>query len=179
MSQTLQYKGYDGSVLYSAEDKLLHGRILGIRDMVSFGGAGVKSLERNFKAAVDEYLAFCKAEGKKPNKPFKGSLKIRISRGLHQRAAQYAEEHEMKLNAVVQQALREYLAQAELTASRWSRAPSTAPTSSNPTPTTSSRGYWTRYSYRHLHLVTIGIQRVRSGRRWEPSSPDVSHGSRP
>lgn len=46
MSGTLQYKGYDGSVLYSAEDGVLHGRILGIRDMVS-------------KAAVDEYLAFC------------------------------------------------------------------------------------------------------------------------
>jgi predicted HicB family RNase H-like nuclease len=32
---------------------------------------------------------------------------------LHQRAALYAEEHEMKLNAVVQEALREYLTQAE------------------------------------------------------------------
>jgi hypothetical protein len=35
MSQTLQYRGYDGSVLFSAEDRVLHGRILGIRDMVS------------------------------------------------------------------------------------------------------------------------------------------------
>jgi predicted HicB family RNase H-like nuclease len=73
MSQTLKYKGYDGSVLYSAEDRILHGRILGIRDMVSFGGADVKGLERNFKAAVDEYLAFCKAEDKTPDVPFKGS----------------------------------------------------------------------------------------------------------
>jgi predicted HicB family RNase H-like nuclease len=74
MSQTLQYKGYDGSVLYSAEDRLLHGRILGIRDMVSFEGTGVKSLEKNFRGAVDEYLAFCKAEGKTPDVPSKGSF---------------------------------------------------------------------------------------------------------
>ena len=113
MSQTLQYKGYDGSVLYSAEDRLLHGRILGIRDMVSFGGTGVKSLERNFKGAVDEYLAFCDAEGKTPDVPFKGSFNIRISQDLHQRAALYAEEHDLKLNAVVQEALREYLTHAE------------------------------------------------------------------
>jgi predicted HicB family RNase H-like nuclease len=113
MSRTLQYKGYDGSVLYSAEDKLLHGRILGIRDMVSFEGTDVKSLEKNFKAAVDEYLAFCAAEDKTPDLPFKGSFNVRISRDLHQRAALYAEEHELKLNAVVQLALKEYLTHAE------------------------------------------------------------------
>src|ERR1035441_7478794 len=109
MGQTLQYKGYDGSVLYSAEDRVLHGRILGIRDMVSFEGSDVKSLETNFKAAVDEYLAFCAAEGKTPDVPFKGSFNVRIPQDLHQRAARYEEEHEMKLNAVVQQALKEYL----------------------------------------------------------------------
>lgn len=113
MSQTLQYKGYDGSVLYSAEDRLLHGRILGIRDMVSFEGRDVESLEGNFQVAVDEYLAFCKTEGKTPDVPFKGSFNIRISQELHQRAALYAEEHNLKLNAVVQEALREYLTLAE------------------------------------------------------------------
>ncbi len=113
MSQTLEYRGYDGSVLYSAEDRVLHGRILGIRDMVSFEGTDVKSLQRNFKAAVDEYLAFCKAEGKTPDVPFKGSFNIRISQDLHQQAALYAEEHDLKLNAVVQQALKEYLTHTE------------------------------------------------------------------
>lgn len=113
MSQTLQYKGYDGSVLYSAEDRLLHGRILGIRDMVSFDGTGVKSIEKNFRGAVDEYLEFCKAEGKSPDVPFKGNFNVRVPQDLHQRAAQYAVEHDLKLNAVVQEALREYLTHAE------------------------------------------------------------------
>ena len=113
MSQTLKYRGYDGSVLYSAEDRLLHGRILGIRDMVSFDGTGVKSIEKNFRGAVDEYLEFCKAEGKTPDVPFKGNFNVRVPQDLHQRAALYAEEHEVKLNAVVQDALREYLTHAE------------------------------------------------------------------
>ena len=113
MSQTMQYKGYDGYLKYSAEDRLLHGRILGIRDMVSFEGADVKNLERNFKAAVDEYLSFCHAEGKNPDVPFKGSFNVRIPRDLHQKAALYAEEHDRKLNAVVQEALQEFLTQAE------------------------------------------------------------------
>jgi predicted HicB family RNase H-like nuclease len=113
MSQTLKYRGYDGSVLYSAEDRLLHGRILGIRDMVSFDGTGVKSIEKTFRGAVDEYLEFCKAEGKTPDVPFKGNFNVRVPQDLHQRAAQYAVEHDLKLNAVVQVALREYLTHAE------------------------------------------------------------------
>jgi predicted HicB family RNase H-like nuclease len=113
MGQTLQYKGYDGSVEYSAEDRLLHGRILGIRDMVVYGGASIREIEKNFRGAVDEYLAFCKAGGKTPDVPFKGSFNVRIPQELHQRAAQYADEHDVKLNAVVQLALKEYLTHAE------------------------------------------------------------------
>lgn len=69
MSQTVEYKNYNGSVLYSAEDKLLHGRIIGIRDSVIYDGVDLPTLTQNFRGAVDEYLAFCKAEGKTPNTP--------------------------------------------------------------------------------------------------------------
>jgi len=112
MSQTLQYKDYDGSVEYSAEDRILHGSLLGIRDAVTFEGVDVDSLEANFRAAVDEYLAFCAAEGKTPDQPFKGSFNIRVGPDLHKRAALYAEAHKQKLNTVVSKALEEFLTQA-------------------------------------------------------------------
>jgi len=112
MSQTLQHKGYDGSVEYSAEDRLLHGSLLGIRDGVVYEGSDVDSLESNFRAAVDEYLAFCAAEGKTPDKPFKGSFNIRVGSELHKRAALFAEENNQKLNTVVSKALEEFLTQA-------------------------------------------------------------------
>ncbi|MGD0938346.1 MAG: type II toxin-antitoxin system HicB family antitoxin [Terracidiphilus sp.] len=112
MSQTLRYKGYDGSVEYSAADRVLHGSLLGIRDSVVYEGADVDSLESNFRAAVDEYLAFCTAEGKTPDQPFKGSFNIRVGPELHKRAALFAEEHHQKLNNVISKALEDYLAQA-------------------------------------------------------------------
>ena len=112
MSQTLQYKSYNGSVLYSAEDKVLHGRIVGIRDVITYEGSDVKSLERNFKAAVEEYLKFCSKEGKTPDTPFKGSFNVRLGPDLHKRAALYAEEHDKKLNAVVHEAIEKYLSRA-------------------------------------------------------------------
>jgi predicted HicB family RNase H-like nuclease len=109
MSQTLQYRGYDGSVEYSAEDRLLHGSLLGIRDAVVYEGVDVDSLESNFRAAVDGYLAFCGVEGKVPDQPFKGSFNIRVGPDLHKRAALFAEAHHQKLNTVVSKALEEFL----------------------------------------------------------------------
>ncbi|HTD95497.1 MAG TPA: type II toxin-antitoxin system HicB family antitoxin [Edaphobacter sp.] len=113
MSQTLEYRGYDGSVLYSAEDKLLHGKIIGIRDAVLYDGVDIPTLEQNFRGAVDEYLEFCKTEGRTPNTPFKGSFNVRVPQELHKRAVLYAEEHNRKLNAVVHDALQEYLTHTE------------------------------------------------------------------
>jgi predicted HicB family RNase H-like nuclease len=72
VSQTLSYKGYDGSVEYSAEDRVLHGSLLGIRDAIVYERVDVDGLESNFRAAVDEYLAFCEEEGKSPSQPFQG-----------------------------------------------------------------------------------------------------------
>jgi predicted HicB family RNase H-like nuclease len=72
----------------------------------------VDSLESNFRAALDEYLAFCAAEGKTPDQPFKGSFNIRVGPDLHKRAALFAEAHHQKLNAVVSKALEEFLTQA-------------------------------------------------------------------
>jgi predicted HicB family RNase H-like nuclease len=112
MNETLQYKGYNGSVLYSAEDRILHGRVVGIRDAVTYEGSDVNSLERNFRKAVDEYLRFCKEEGKTPDTPFKGSFNVRLGHDLHKRAALYAETHNQKLNAVVHDALEEFLGRA-------------------------------------------------------------------
>ena len=111
-TSTLEYKGYNGSVQYSADDRLLHGNVLGIRDMITYEGVDVASLEHNFHAAVDEYLHFCAEEKKSPDLPYKGTFNVRLSPELHKRAALFASEHETKLNRVVSEALEQYLSRA-------------------------------------------------------------------
>ena len=106
---SLQYKDYFGSVEYSPEDHVLHGQLFGIRDVVTYEGEDVRALEANFAGAVDEYLAFCAAEGKKPDKPFKGTFNVRVTPDLHRRTAQYASEQGKKLNSVVTEALEKML----------------------------------------------------------------------
>jgi predicted HicB family RNase H-like nuclease len=53
----MEYRGYRGAVRYSAEDRLMHGRILGMDDVVNFEGVDVDELEQAFHEAVDDYLA--------------------------------------------------------------------------------------------------------------------------
>lgn len=65
MRAMLEYKGYLGSVAYSAEDGVLHGRLEFIRDLVTYEGKDVKGLKAAFQEAVDDYLELCEAEGRK------------------------------------------------------------------------------------------------------------------
>lgn len=63
------YKGYSAAVLWYEEDKLYCGILADIPDMVTFHGSTIAEAEEHFKAAVDDYLAFCKEVGKEPEKP--------------------------------------------------------------------------------------------------------------
>jgi predicted HicB family RNase H-like nuclease len=109
MNTLLEYKGYLGSVRYGDDDEVLHGRLEFIRDLVTYEGADAKRLKAAFREAVDDYLALCEAEGRKPDVPLKGSFNVRPGRDLHRRAVLHAKRHGVNLNTVVSDALRSYL----------------------------------------------------------------------
>jgi predicted HicB family RNase H-like nuclease len=62
---TLTHKGYAARVEFDAEDRIFHGRIAGIRDIVTFHGESVKELLAAFEEAVDDYLATCEKLGQR------------------------------------------------------------------------------------------------------------------
>ena len=66
--ETLEYRGYHTIIHFSPDDACLYGKIEGIDDLVSFEGNTEAELERDFHAAVDDYLDFCKEIGKEPDK---------------------------------------------------------------------------------------------------------------
>ncbi len=116
MSTMLEYKGYLGSIEYSDDDEVLHGRLEFIRDLVTYEGDDAKSLKVAFRGAVDDYLALCEAEDRKPDVPLKGSFNVRPGRDLHRRAMLYAKRRGINLNTVVSDALRRHLERDEHTA---------------------------------------------------------------
>ena len=109
MSTLLEYSGYFGSVEYSDDDEVFHGRLEFIRDLVTYEGSDAKSLKTAFQEAVDDYLALCKSEAREPDVPLKGSFNVRPGRDLHRRAMVYARRKGLTLNTVVSDALRHYM----------------------------------------------------------------------
>jgi len=105
MKNTLEYKGYVGSLEFSEEDSLLFGKVLGIRSLISYEGESAKELLEDFHQAVDDYLSLCEETGTEPEKPFKGSFNIRISSELHKRLFIEAASRNMSLNSLVAEKL--------------------------------------------------------------------------
>lgn len=105
----LMYKGFHGTVRYDAESMTLVGKISGINDLVTFETDDPKAVRTEFEKAVNDYLAFCKDVGKKPEKEYKGSFNVRIPPELHKRLALKAEAEGESLNKTVEHAIRKYI----------------------------------------------------------------------
>ena len=110
MSKFIKHKDYYGSVEYSAEDNILHGKVMFIRSLITYEAKDVTGLKKVFKNAIEEYLVDCKKRKVKPELPLKGSFNVRISAELHRKAVLYANENDTNLNNVVAKALEHELA---------------------------------------------------------------------
>ena len=109
MKNTMEYKGYVGSVEFSEEDKVLFGQVMGIRSLISYEGTTVQELLEDFHGAVEDYLELCQVQGIEPERAYKGSFNVRISPELHRRAAICAAARNMSLNSLVEQSLEKYV----------------------------------------------------------------------
>lgn len=112
MSNYIHYKDYTGSMEFSEEDAVFHGRVIGIRAMISFEGDSVNAIVEDFHSAIDEYLALCEKKGIQPERPFKGSFNVRIQPELHRQAAAAASTRGISLNAFVEDAIKQNVARA-------------------------------------------------------------------
>lgn len=102
---TMTYKGYAARIEYSEEDECFVGHLVGIRSIVGFDGKSVSELRKQFRAAVDHYLAASEKLGLAPEKPFSGRVMLRLQPSLHARASAAAEVKGVSLNQWAAQVL--------------------------------------------------------------------------
>ena len=107
MKDFMRYKGYYGSVHFDDEDLIFHGKIEFIRALVSYEATDAKGLKRAFEEAVDDYLATCRSKKMEPEKPFKGSLNVRLGPELHRRIAIAASQHHLSINKFIAETLEQ------------------------------------------------------------------------
>jgi len=111
MNNLLEYKGYQGTVEYSAGDNILHGKVVGIRGLISYEGESLASLQSDFREAIDHYLSCCEEEGLQPVTPYCGNLSdIQISPAVHKSIYSYAERTNKPPSLMVEEALESYIA---------------------------------------------------------------------
>lgn len=58
-----EYKGYFGSCEICLDSQELFGKVLFIRDLVTYAADNIQDMENEFKAELDDYLAMCKELG--------------------------------------------------------------------------------------------------------------------
>ena len=90
----LEYKGYHTKIVFNSAD---------------FECEDVKDVEKEFHAAVDDYLQFCEEVGKTPEKEYKGTFNVRIDPALHKKLANIAMKNGDTLNASVEKAISSYV----------------------------------------------------------------------
>lgn len=105
----MKYRGYNGSVLVSLEDSVMHGKIECINDLITYEAESVGDLEHAFQEAVDDYLETCGELGLQPNRPMSGSFNVRIGKELHKSAYLHSKNCDLSLNEFVKISIEEKL----------------------------------------------------------------------
>lgn len=87
VKRLMRYKDYYGQVELDPDAGLLHGEVIGTRDVVTFQGRSVDELKQAFQDSVEDYLEFCAELGHKPEKSYSGTLSLRLDPDLHRDVA--------------------------------------------------------------------------------------------
>ncbi len=107
----LTYKGYQGSVVF--EDNSIVIRVLHIDDSISTSCNVASEVESAFHDLVDDYIETCEELGRSPQKPYKGSLNVRLSPELHREMAMAASRHGLSINGFIVEAIASHLKGAD------------------------------------------------------------------
>ena len=65
----MQYKGYIGHFSFDEKLELFHGKVSNIHDLLTFQGKSIETMRHAFQDAINEYIDWCKKNGKEPEDP--------------------------------------------------------------------------------------------------------------
>ena len=104
----MEYKGYIATVEYDDSVDLLHGEVVNAAPypIVTFEAADLEGLKREFRISVDDYLAWCKEDGVKPEPPASRELSLILDSELHRRVANAAASDEMSIDSWIRDVIR-------------------------------------------------------------------------
>ncbi len=101
----MTYKGYAANIDFDDDVEVFCGTVVNANVLISFRGGTVAELKKSFHSVVDTYLADCKAAKKAPEKPYNGTIIVRVDPAIHRRVAMKAASSRKSMNKFVQSLL--------------------------------------------------------------------------
>lgn len=105
----LFYKGYRTIIEYDEEEKYFYGKLEGIVDFVNFGTEFEDKIAEEFHSAVDDYLDYCQAKGKEPNREVENDLNLRVNFKMYDYLESAAKKTGENITELAEKALADYL----------------------------------------------------------------------
>jgi predicted HicB family RNase H-like nuclease len=103
----IRYKGYIGVMAVDPDANLIHGDVVGLRDVITFQGRTVAEARQAFEDSVDDYLNWCAELGRQPEKPFNGKIMLRVAPAIHRSLSLLAESRSTSINSLAVEALEQ------------------------------------------------------------------------
>jgi predicted HicB family RNase H-like nuclease len=103
----LHHSGFVAEVNYEDGDELMHGVTVNTRAVLHFAGRNIKELRKAFADTIADYYDWCKERKVEPEKPYSGTLSLRLAPELHRRVAEQAAKKGESINAFIAERLKE------------------------------------------------------------------------
>jgi len=103
----LKQDGFVAEVDYEEGDALMHGVVVNARAVLHFAGRDIAELKTAFADTIADYREWCRERGVEPEKPYSGTLSLRISPELHRRIAEQAAKAGESINRFIVDRLEE------------------------------------------------------------------------
>jgi predicted HicB family RNase H-like nuclease len=104
---TMTHDGYLATLEIDEDAGVIHGRVVNARAVLTFEGETLAELRTAFADTIEDYREWCKERGAEPEKPYSGTLSLRIAPELHRRVAEQAAKVGESINQFIAQRLAE------------------------------------------------------------------------
>jgi predicted HicB family RNase H-like nuclease len=104
---TLHHEGYLATLEIDEEAGVIHGRVVNARAVLTFEGETLAELRQAFADTIADYRDWCAERGVEPEKPYSGTLSLRLPPELHRRIAEQAAKAGESINQFITERLEE------------------------------------------------------------------------
>jgi predicted HicB family RNase H-like nuclease len=98
---TMMHEGYIAEIELDEDAGAFHGCTINTRAVLTFVGKTVEELQQAFAETIEDYREWCQERGVEPEKPYSGTLSLRIAPELHRRVAEQAAKAGESINQFI------------------------------------------------------------------------------